>query len=176
MESLHVSQGSGQESHLETPTGQASGSQHPSCREEGTGLPRPPKGSQHIPHAKRKTEKPGLQFLRPLLCCPQIRLSHHQAPRWRRGPRRVEATGQAKGSPALQPGWSPAQRPPARASTSLPLGGAPAALKGKAEGLAHSRWPSNGPQADTTVTISASAQVKKSVLSNEKCGWLLFLT
>lgn len=70
MESLHVSQGSGQESHLETPTGQASGSQRPSCREEGTGLSRPPKGSQHIPHAKRKTEKPGLQFLRPLLCCP----------------------------------------------------------------------------------------------------------
>lgn len=94
MESLHVSQGSGQELHLETPTGQASGS----------------------------------------------------------------------------------QRPPARTSTSRSLGGAPAALKGKAEGLAPSRRPSNGPQVGTTVVISASAEVKKSMLSSEKYEWLLFLT
>lgn len=107
---------------------------------------------------------------------PRVRLSHHQAPRWRRGPWRADATGQARGSPALQPGWSPAQRPPARTSTSHPLGGAPATRKGKAEGLAHSRQPSTGPQVDTTVIISASAEVKKSMLSNEKYGWLLFLT
>lgn len=168
MESLHVSQGSGQESHLETPTGQASGSQRPSCREEGTGLSRPPQGKPAHSTRQEENRKAGASVPEATSVLPQIRLSHHQAPRWRRGPRRVEATGQAKGSPALQPGWSPAQRPSARTSTSRSLGGAPAALKGKAEGLAPSRRPSNGPQVGTTVIISASAEVKKSMLSSEK--------
>lgn len=167
MESLHVSQGSGQESHLETPRGQASGSQRPSCREEGTGLSRPPKGSQHIPHAKRKTEKPGLQFLRPLLCCP--------------GSDSVTTRPQGGAGSTACGGHRPGQRKASSAARLEHLYFSPARrctchLKGKAKGLAHSRRPSNGPQVDTTVIISASAEVKKSVLSSEKYGWLLFLT